>query len=827
MNVRLAIVGLALAVVLPTAASTADLRLPMPGIGGRPKVSAPPPLIAEGRRWLVGFEAAKLPAPWPTFEADLRAALETLGVRIEALPLPTAWAVVWPLPISADALAERLGGRALLRWLEPDRHVRPAAIPNDPRFALQWGLRNTGQTLDSPPDPADCDGDCDTENDRGTSGIDVRADEAWDLERGRPEVRVAVIDTGLDIAHPDLWPVLWTNSGEIAGNGLDDDGNGYVDDRHGWNACDKNGDLTDLVGHGTAVAAVAVAASDEGAGMAGLAPDARLVGIRALGPSEATNDPNCSTTGVLLAALEYALNAGVDVVNMSYGADAPTAAEEEKLRELAAAGIVLVAAAGNEGGSAENFYPSGYDIPGLVSVAAHTNDGNLASFSNRGLPVGIAAPGTAIQSAAAPLVDLWERRNFAAALADDEQALPRVGVAPVPGGDFSSEGADPHWGIYRLVDGSVVIVGDSQCAALDGCDPSTWVAHGPGLDQTLTSDPADLRAWGSAVLSFNLVTDLGEASSLTLLYSSDGVNWKALPAGLGRWSGNVQAEATIIDFTPLFGTLPTALRIRFHLETADRFEGSIPGGVYLWDVRWVKPTTSSDPAELFQFTQGTSLAAPFVSGAAALVRSRWPSMSAGDVVAQIVARAGLLASASEDELPGRARLDAAAALDGRPWLAWPGGGDDRVDGHSPQAPAAGEAVHLAARLLDPDGVAGELRGGVMLRRGDDQRWADLEFEGTSMSAETVLPQGEWFYRFVVTAETGTLEGPPARGAIVIVGEGEVGAANGTLVSRTAKDEAVGCGCRPMAGDPVFSLQVLLAALLPFLPLIVIRRRWRR
>src|SRR5690606_11399430 len=136
---------------------------------------------------------------WPTFEADLRTALEALGVRIDALPLPTAWVVVWPLPISAEALAERLGGRDLLRWLEPDRQVRPAAIPDDPRFGLQWGLRNTGQTLDSLPDPADCDGECDTEVDRGTSGIDVRADEAWDLERGMPEVRVAVIDSGLDV----------------------------------------------------------------------------------------------------------------------------------------------------------------------------------------------------------------------------------------------------------------------------------------------------------------------------------------------------------------------------------------------------------------------------------------------------------------------------------------------------------------------------------------------------------------------------------------------------------------------------------------------------
>ena len=132
------------------------------------------------------------------------------------------------------------------------------SIPNDPNFGLQWGLHNS--------------------NNR-----DINAPEAWDITKGSNEVVIAVIDTGVNYNHPDLMNNIWVNSGEIPGNTIDDDGNGYIDDYRGYDFLGRDPDPMDTNGHGTHVAGIIAAQSDNGIGISGVAPNVKIMPIRAAG----------------------------------------------------------------------------------------------------------------------------------------------------------------------------------------------------------------------------------------------------------------------------------------------------------------------------------------------------------------------------------------------------------------------------------------------------------------------------------------------------------------------------------------------------------------
>src|SRR3954452_23485471 len=147
-----------------------------------------------------------------------------------------------PAGAEPRAVAARIAREPGVAWAEPEVRYRGAAVPTDPLFGEQWALRNAGQrVLDR----------------SGTAGTDISAPAAWDLETGRPDVTVAVVDSGVASDHADLAPNLWTNAGEVAGNGVDDDGNDFVDDVHGWDWVDGDNAPRDLMGHGTHVAGIA------------------------------------------------------------------------------------------------------------------------------------------------------------------------------------------------------------------------------------------------------------------------------------------------------------------------------------------------------------------------------------------------------------------------------------------------------------------------------------------------------------------------------------------------------------------------------------------
>ena len=150
-------------------------------------------------------------------------------------------------------------------YAEPDYIVYPTVIPNDPDFGQLWGLQNNGQTVDGDP---------------GTAGADIRAPEAWDFWTGDPDFVIAVVDTGIDYTHPDLEANIWSNPGEIPGNWVDDDGNGYIDDIHGYDFKNENPDPTDGWYHGTHVAGTIGAVGNNNEGVVGVNWACKIMSLR-------------------------------------------------------------------------------------------------------------------------------------------------------------------------------------------------------------------------------------------------------------------------------------------------------------------------------------------------------------------------------------------------------------------------------------------------------------------------------------------------------------------------------------------------------------------
>jgi thermitase len=253
--------------------------------------------------------------------------------------------------------------------------------PSDARFGELWGLKNTGS------------------NDRGGSrseaGADIDAIAAWGITRGSKNVKIAVIDTGIDYNHPDLVDNIWTNEAEANGaEGVDDDGNGYVDDIHGYDFANNDGDPIDGHSHGTHCAGT-IAGVHNDIGVAGVMADATLVAVKFL------SDAGSGSTEGAIKAVDYATKVGVDLMSNSWGGGGHSQALMDAIARARDAGIIFTAAAGNSSSNNDSrpHYPSNYQLSNVVSVAAHTAQNTLASFSCYGrTTVHIAAPGHNILS---------------------------------------------------------------------------------------------------------------------------------------------------------------------------------------------------------------------------------------------------------------------------------------------------------------------------------------------------------------------------------------------------------------------------------------------
>lgn len=203
----------------------------------------------------------------------------------------------------------------------------------------------------------------------------VKAPEVWARGYTGQDTVVAVIDTGVDYNHIDLRNNIWTNTREIAGNGIDDDGDGYIDDVHGWNFVDNTNDPIDRNGHGTHVAGT-IAGENNGFGVTGIAYNAKIMPIKVL------NDSGSGSISSITQGIYYAVNQGANVINLSLGSDFPNSSLASAVEYASSKGVVVVMAAGNNGLPLIS-YPASYADRWGLAVGAVNQNNNIADFSNR------------------------------------------------------------------------------------------------------------------------------------------------------------------------------------------------------------------------------------------------------------------------------------------------------------------------------------------------------------------------------------------------------------------------------------------------------------
>ena len=262
-----------------------------------------------------------------------------------------------------------------LATAERDYLVFPTLFPDDTSFPQLWGMHNTGQT-------------------GGTADADIDAPEAWDISTGSREVLVGVIDTGVDRTHPDLAANMWRNPNEIVGNGVDDDGNSFVDDVNGWDFFSNDNNPMDENNHGTHCSGTIGGVGNNLNGVTGVCWQVSIVGIRFLGPSG-------GSTSDAIECVNYATGLGVDLTSNSWGGGGSSALLQAAIADAGAAHQLFIAAAGNDSSNTDLSpqYPAGYPLDNIISVASSTDRDARSSFSNYGATsVDLAAPGSSVYS---------------------------------------------------------------------------------------------------------------------------------------------------------------------------------------------------------------------------------------------------------------------------------------------------------------------------------------------------------------------------------------------------------------------------------------------
>jgi subtilisin family serine protease len=465
-----------------------------------------------------------------------------------------------------------------VEYVEPNYLRYATATPDDTFFTNLWGLHNSGQNVNGT---------------AGTADADIDAPEAWDTTTGSSSVVVAVIDSGVDYNHPDLAANIWTNPAEFPGNGLDDDGNGLVDDVQGWDFVDNDNNPIDADDHGTHVAGTIAAVGNNGTGITGVSWSAQIMPLRFLDAF------GSGSVAAAIEAIDYAIDKGAKIINASYGSYTFSTAERDAIARARNGGILFVAAAGNDNwnnDSATKHYPSSYNLANIIAVAATDQSDFRASFSNYGVTsVDVAAPGTSIFSTRPDRQTVWSD-GFEGAF------------------NWTTGGTNNTWGTTS----SLSYSGSNSLTDSPGGDyqinTNSW-ARAPVLDLTnYSGTKLEFRLRGISEsdwdwLYVQVSTDLATWTNQGIKIGST-VYPRISGSSAGSW------DKAYVDLGNYDGSNTVYVRFLFTSDGSTNFDGWYIDDV---SVSAAENTYPNPQDQYYQYLDGTSMATPHVAGLAALI----------------------------------------------------------------------------------------------------------------------------------------------------------------------------------------------------------------
>lgn len=492
------------------------------------------------------------------YKGQAPATLNQIGVVKKTFPNLNLRKIVLKQGLSVPEAIRILETDPSVEYAEPNYILHALVTPNDPFFSKQWYMNR------------------------------INAPNAWDITTGSEGVLIAVLDTGIDYSHPDLAPNIWTNPGEIPGNGVDDDQNGRIDDVRGWDLINNSNDPMDDNGHGTAVSGLIGAVGNNAKGIAGLNFTSRLI------PLKVMDFTGTGNVGAVIEAIQYAQQKGAQVVNCSFGfSGKPSRALQDAI--TGASGILFSCAAGNEktNNDMKPLFPASYDNPNIISVAASSDMDQLSTFSDYGpTTVDLVAPGQNI---------------FTTQIIRD--------------GIFFDNFSKLNWSANPA--GSWVL-SSSPGTFLS---PPSSLAENPvqGFQpNTVTSPVISLTGRHACILSYELALNIPQDASFFAEASPDGANWPSPP--LNQFSGNVNTfnDNTLVGAS-LDGFSGQNIFIRFRLQAPS-------GSVFIDDLNINCASVAYNGKDEYDDgLNGTSFSAPLVTGTAGLLRAVYPSLSATDI----------------------------------------------------------------------------------------------------------------------------------------------------------------------------------------------------